>query len=370
MGNAHTRVNADRSGEFAPRDGGIVNTMEKTEQAQLGMPTNVDVTTAQFEFGGEKSLEQSPDELINESLDQYVSDISALIREEGIIVSDENNFSTEDADEIFEMSVDNSDRNPLESMSNISSSSPDRIGGLPNFSPESEEYQRTNLDSLGYDGTRNGNMYVYTDSNEEPVAYVYHMDSPKEQSHIAHRELVGSTTFETLGLDVPRHEYHTTENWVASESWGTDIEPRITHEQGFDVVTAAIISGNFDIKAENMRQKTTGQYSIIDHDRAGGKMWKQDSSYSWGDYKQAIQRATFTLRKHTNDMSIDTQDVHENVQKRTKEIVKRGGHKTLAKNLGAYNETMAKNAIGNIATVLLVDDVDNFSSENSIQDIY
>lgn len=370
MGNAHTRVNTDRSGEFAPRDGGIVNTMEQTEQAQLGMPTNGDVTTAQFEFGDETRLDQSPDELINESLDQYVSDISALIREEGIVVSDENNFDADDSEELFEMPIDNVSRSRLESMSNISSSSPDRIGGMPNFSPHSEEYTETNLDSLGYDGTRNGNMYVYEDVDGNSVAYVYHMDAPKDQSHIAHRELVGSTTFETLGLDSPRHEYHTTENWVASESWGTDIEPRISHEQGFDVVTAAIISGNFDIKAENMRQKTTGEYSIIDHDRAGGKMWKQDSSYSWGDYKQAIQRATFTLRKHTNDMSITTQDVHENVQKRAREIVARGGHKTLAKNLGAYNETMAKNAIGNIATILLVDDVDDFSPEKDITDIY
>lgn len=367
MGNAHVRTGTDRGGEFAPRSQGIVDSLSDDQQKEVGIQEQNGITTAQFGMPSETTIDDTSGLIINEPLDDYVYDVSELIRENGYVVSTEDDeFTHEDAQQVFTTVVEESDIPRHERMNPPTSASPDRIGGLPHFSPSDSGYTKQTLTEIGYDGHRNGNMIRYDDENGNHIAYVFHMNKPNEQSHIAHRELVGSSVFETLNLPTPRHEYDTVDNWVASEAWGTDLEPTITHEQGYDTVTAAIISGNFDIKAENMKQKTTGEYSVIDHDRAGGKMWQQDSSYSWGDYKQSIQRATFTLRQHTGNHSLKASDVHSAVQSRTEQIVKRGGLQTIARNVGAYNEDMAKNVVGNVATILLVDDINSFEETDAL----
>lgn len=367
MGNAHVRTGGDRGTEFAPRSQGIVDSLSDDQQEQMGIQEQNGITTAQFGMPDESNIDDTTGIIINEPLDDYVYDVTQLLRENGYqIPDDDSEFTHDDAQQIFTTVVDPTDNPRHERMNPPTSASPDRIGGLPHFSPNDSIYTQQRLTDIGYDGHRNGSMIRYDDENGNHVAYVFHMENPNDQSHIAHRELVGSSVFETLNLPTPRHEYDTVDNWVASESWGTDVDPSVSHAQGYDTVTSAIISGNFDIKAENMKQKSTGEYSIIDHDRAGGKMWQQDSSYSWGDYKQAVQRSTFTLRAHTGNHDLTAQDVHSAIQSRTEQIVRSGGHNTLARNVGAYNENMAKNVVGNIATILLVDDITEFDSTDAL----
>jgi len=235
----------------------------------------------------------------------------------------------------------------------------DRMGGWPDFNREDV------VKGENQNGARN---VVEADYNGETVYF-----AEGDQADVA-REQAGYRALESMGVDVPTHEFgqEGSTTWTVKQEFdGETIHDapdewiaNADRNAGVDMFAANVVVGNWDIHDRNVMVNESGDIQVIDLDRAGDDIDTEQATGYENDIGSdvAFREAGFVadilddpVKKDESDPYMNDTDsdgeVYQRAQQMSQNLIETGEYDRLVDDVASVDERAAKHIAKNIVTL-------------------